>query len=265
MIVDHVVLTASEQIEAHSQDTWELSYIIKGHGRRTIGDRSEAFGPGDMALVIPGMTHQWSFEGESDTIIENISVMFENSLIDRCFSHIFELTAVKDFFSSLNESIMLDSGSSGEIARTLVSMVSADEAERTLKLMQILYLVSKSSDLKSTGHFVRNESREDKLQKVRVYVRCNYKRKITIRDVSEHIGMSETGFCNFWKQMTGSKFWDYVTGERIEAACHLLNISGVSVSDACYQSGFNDLAYFCKTFKKRKGMTPSQYRSIAFR
>ena len=129
--------------------------------------------------------------------------------------------------------------------------------------MRILCIISKSSNLKSAGHFSHNDSREDKLHKVKVYVRCNYKRRITIRDVSEQVGMSETGFCNFWKQMTGGKFWDYLTAERIEAACHLLQTGGLSVSDVCYQSGFNDLAYFCRTFKKHKGMTPSQYRSCA--
>lgn len=51
--VDHVCLTPSQQIGRHQQATWELSYIIKGQGVRTIGGQTEPFEPGDMVLIPP--------------------------------------------------------------------------------------------------------------------------------------------------------------------------------------------------------------------
>ena len=104
MIVDHVILKASEQIGAHSQGTWELSYVIRGQGKRTVGDRTQSFAEGDMVLIVPNMPHHWSFEPE-DTI-ENITVIFDNDFMTR-LSHIPELKSVRDYFSSLDESLVI--------------------------------------------------------------------------------------------------------------------------------------------------------------
>ena len=258
MIVDHVILKASEQIGAHSQGTWELSYIIQGHGNRTIGDKTESFAEGDMVLIVPDMPHRWSFESE-DTI-ENITVIFDDDFITTCFQHIPELKSVRDYFTSLDESLVIGADTKDAIIPLLHAMPDEGDAERTLTLMRILLLISKATKVNSAGRFACKESKEALLNKARIYVRCNYNKHFHLKDIALHLGMSETGFCNFWKQMTGGRFWDYLTEQRIAAACDLLKAGGHSVSFVCYASGFNDLAYFCRTFKRLKGVTPSEYR-----
>ena len=258
MVVDHVILKSSEQIGSHSQGSWELSYIIQGHGNRTIGDKTESFTEGDMVLIVPNMPHRWSFESE-DTI-ENITVIFDNDFITTRLSHIPELKSVMDFFTSLDESLVIGVDTKDAIIPILCGMPDSSDAERILALMRILLLISKATKVNSAGRFACQDSKEALLNKARIYVRCNFNRQFRLKDIALHLGMSETGFCNFWKQMTRGRFWDYLIEQRIAAACDLLKAGEHSVSDVCYASGFNDLAYFCKTFKRLKGVTPSEYR-----
>lgn len=50
---DHVVISPNDQIGLHKQSSWELSYIIRGEGLRTIGDRTERFRQGEIVIVVP--------------------------------------------------------------------------------------------------------------------------------------------------------------------------------------------------------------------
>lgn len=54
---EHVVLSPKDQIGLHKQSSWELSYIVRGEGIRTIGDTKERFQAGEIVLVVPDMQH----------------------------------------------------------------------------------------------------------------------------------------------------------------------------------------------------------------
>lgn len=60
--IDYAVLRPDEQIPEHTQDTWELAYVIAGRGMRTIGDTTEPFCEGEVILIPPGMNHVWTFD-----------------------------------------------------------------------------------------------------------------------------------------------------------------------------------------------------------
>ncbi|WP_149244653.1 helix-turn-helix transcriptional regulator [Dyadobacter sp. 32] len=55
---------------------------------------------------------------------------------------------------------------------------------------------------------------------------------------------------------------EYIIKERIELAKSFLNNPETSVSAACYQSGFNNLNYFTKLFKRSEGVTPTEFQRI---
>jgi AraC-like DNA-binding protein len=89
---------------------------------------------------------------------------------------------------------------------------------------------------------------------------CNAKRRISVSEISRHIGMSKSSFCIFFKKATGKTFVNYLNEYRIETACQLLNTTKNSVSDICYEVGFEDIPYFNRVFKKTKSMSPKEYR-----
>lgn len=264
MTFDHVILKATEQIGLHSQNSWELSYIVKGHGERQIGDSRSPFAEGDMVLVVPNMPHHWVFEeDDEEQRIENITIIFDVNFIAKAFSQIPELEKIKEFYINLRESIVICGETRDKISRLMFCMKGVSEAERIIVLMHILCLIGNEARSVSAGKFLLKQTKEDKLNKAMIYLRCNYKKHFFIKDIADHIGMSEAGFCKFWKKMTGRTFLDCLIEQRISAAKDLFHNPDCLVKEVCFESGFNDVAYFSKTFKRITGMSPSQFRLAA--
>lgn len=87
-----------------------------------------------------------------------------------------------------------------------------------------------------------------------------YTSKITLTDLAEIAGMNEKYLCRFFKSYTGQTPIDYINRLRVDRACFEMTINNMSVTDAAYECGFNELSYFSKIFKKYKGITPGKYK-----
>ncbi len=259
MNYDYVRLKPSEQIGIHSQPGWELSYIIKGHGERTVGDTVSPFAEGDMVLVIPNMTHQWRFEDTGDEI-ENVTIHFDHNFVGEICARITGFVPVVKYLSGLQTSLEITGETRDEIAVEMVGMRDLSEASRAAVAIRILARLGENTESRPAGGFVSGSSAKDRLKEVEIYVKCNFGRHISTKEVARHVGMSESGFCAFWKRNTGSGFTAYLTSHRIGVACYLLEKRELSLSDIAYETGFADLPSFSKAFKRLKGLSPKQYR-----
>lgn len=97
-------------------------------------------------------------------------------------------------------------------------------------------------------------------QSIYLYVMNNYQHNITLDEASRFAGMEKSAFCVFFKKMTGKSFFTFLTDYRIEASCQMLLKTSKSVAEVCIASGFRDVPYYNRVFKKAKEMTPSEYR-----
>ena len=82
---------------------------------------------------------------------------------------------------------------------------------------------------------------------------------ITLARLSKMAGLNEKYFCRVFKEVTGKTFTDYLNGLRIDHACRMLLYEKTSVTEAALHSGFSDMSYFSKVFKKQKGRPPRQW------
>lgn len=89
----------------------------------------------------------------------------------------------------------------------------------------------------------------------------NYAQRITLADLADSAQINEKYLCRFFKEFTGFTPIDYINRLRIDKACYQLAVNKMSVTDAAYECGFNELSYFSKCFKKYMGMSPGAYRS----
>lgn len=104
-----------------------------------------------------------------------------------------------------------------------------------------------------------------KLKKVLKFIRKSYSKPITLEDMSEAAGISPKYFCSFFKKMTSETPVEYLNNYRIERASHKLLGSDETVTDIAYNCGFNDLSYFIKVFKEKKGISPKKFRMAVFK
>lgn len=98
------------------------------------------------------------------------------------------------------------------------------------------------------------------LKQVLEFIENNYTSQITLGQLSASVSMSPKYFCRFFSEMTHQTPMDYLNRQRIEKACYQLATTDDSITEIAYGSGFNDLSYFIRTFKKYKGITPGKYK-----
>ncbi|MFT8929091.1 MAG: helix-turn-helix transcriptional regulator [Sporolactobacillus sp.] len=67
-------------------------------------------------------------------------------------------------------------------------------------------------------------------------------------------------YCRVFKALTGKSTTEYVNALRLEHAARLLK-SGMTVTEAAFSSGFDNLNYFSRRFRRDYGITPSAFKN----
>jgi len=78
--------------------------------------------------------------------------------------------------------------------------------------------------------------------------------------LSKEIGMSSSNLYRKITSLTGMSPVEFIRYIRLQAAAAMMINEGANVSEAASRSGFNDLSYFCKSFKKQFGVSPKKYQ-----
>ena len=106
----------------------------------------------------------------------------------------------------------------------------------------------------------RHEIFDNRLEKVMRFLTYNYQNQISLDEVAEIAGLHPTSFCRYFKDKTGKQLSVYLNELRIGFSCKLLIKGSMQVSQICYETGFNNLSNFNRTFKSITGLTPTQYQ-----
>jgi AraC family L-rhamnose operon transcriptional activator RhaR len=98
------------------------------------------------------------------------------------------------------------------------------------------------------------------VQRIEQYLRDNYSRPISIRDVAAQVHLSERHTSRLFRKATGASIKDRLTTLRIEAATQLLLNGRLAIKDVGAASGFPDVQHFTTIFRRRTGLTPAAFR-----
>jgi AraC-like DNA-binding protein len=98
-----------------------------------------------------------------------------------------------------------------------------------------------------------------KVERVIGYMAEHYPRRLTLKDLGEVIQVSPSYLGAIFKEVTGISPIEYLLTIRMNKAKDLIR-DGYSIAEAAQNTGFNDIYYFSKYFKKAEGISPSQYR-----
>ena len=93
------------------------------------------------------------------------------------------------------------------------------------------------------------------------YIEANYSEAVTIQDLANWLGLERTYLYRLFKSMVGMSPQAYLLDVRIRQACTLLTHSDLTITNVARSVGYEDSLYFSRLFRRKKGQTPSQYRS----
>lgn len=98
------------------------------------------------------------------------------------------------------------------------------------------------------------------LQRAEQFIRENYTRKLSLKEIADVSGLSAPYFSTIFKEEMGENLSKYLNRLRVERAAHLLLETNLSLSEIASLCCFEDQSWFSKIFKTHTGISPGKYR-----
>jgi AraC-like DNA-binding protein/mannose-6-phosphate isomerase-like protein (cupin superfamily) len=245
----------------HCHRDYELTLILKGNGRRFVGDDVSDFAPGDLLFTGPGLPHTWYSEDNGETIV----IQFGEYFLGKDFFALPEMRRLQLFFQKSAHGLVFERAIVNKVKSKMCQLEKVQSAKRIILLLDILDILANSTQYKSLSIHrfsmpIAGKS-EKRIDTVCNYVYNHYIEPITLESISSIAGLKTQSFCRFFKNSTGKVFNDYLTELRIAHACMLLIETEKNISEVCFESGYSNLSNFNRRFAKLKGTSPRNYRN----
>lgn len=149
------------------------------------------------------------------------------------------------------------------VNQILINMEQEAPPKRLLNLLDILLFLSTSKEVKTiltSGFTATNSSDTARIDIVMQFIMKNYNREIYVTEIASKLNMTVPSFSRYVKRHTKKTFSEIISDVRIGYACKLLMEDNYSISEICYQSGFDNLSNFYRHFSKKKGLVPKEFR-----
>lgn len=253
----------------HIHPECELNFIENAKGaQRIVGDSIEEIDEEELVLVTnPHLEHAWKDYRNVSKNIHEITIQFHPDLLTDTFLNKNQMISIRQLFRHAERGVAFSRESIAKVRPLLKTLTCENDSFYSLiKLLIILHELSIDKGMRelSTGQFATNvmhqHSSDESLGRVMDYLSRHYSEVIRLSEVAEMVNMSESSFCRFFKQHTSKSFIDFLTDIRLGAASRALIDSSLSIAEIGYDCGFNNLSNFNRIFKKKKGVTPSEFR-----
>jgi AraC-like DNA-binding protein len=133
-------------------------------------------------------------------------------------------------------------------------MANMVESEGIMKLLVAPFLRTQRECVTKMDKY------DDGFMKVFEYIHNNINRRLELHELAKLVYLNPTYFSNRFEKMVGIRPTKYITRCRLEKAQVLMMDFSKSLSEIAYQTGFNDLPHFSKTFTNSFGIGPAAYR-----
>jgi two-component system response regulator YesN len=100
------------------------------------------------------------------------------------------------------------------------------------------------------------------LGQVKQYLQEHYATDVTLEEVAEKFAISPYYLSKLFSQQCGITFIDYLTDLRMEEAKRLLTETQKGLKEIASEVGYANPNYFSRVFKKKTGVTPSEYKKV---
>ncbi|MBK7104809.1 MAG: helix-turn-helix domain-containing protein [Ignavibacteriae bacterium] len=253
----------------HYHPEIQISYILEGSGTRIIGNSIGKFNKDEIYIIGSNIPHIFKsdkiyYEKKSSLISHSISIYFSEISFGEKFFHLPETQSAYELLLNSRKIIFIKPKINDQIKKEFLNISDVEGFEKFLLFLKILDQLAKTKNsklLSKTTYELRNTEKNGKrINDVFDFVINNYNRNLTLEEISKIANLSVTAFCRFFKERTRKSFIEFVNEVRIGEACKLLNNQDFSISQICYEVGFNNISNFNRKFKEITNLTPKNYR-----
>ena len=248
----------------HFHPEIELVYVNKGKGKTHIGNHLSYFNNSQLLLIGANLPHN----GFTDRLTTNGSetlVQFKPEFLGDTFFEIPEMKPIHILFEKAKKGIVFGVKTKQKLGIKIEKLTEKKGFKQVLILLEILHTLSKSEDytiLNADGFaFEAQAQNNNKIDEIFKYINENFNQHISLDEIAGLVSMTVPAFCRFFKKSTGKTFTKLVNEYRVVHATKLLSESQSSITDICFECGFNNFSHFNKLFKEFTGKSASKYRN----
>lgn len=262
----------------HRHGYIQINYVRKGSGSHLINKNTVAISSGDIFIIPPYIPHK--IITNPDDPLEVIEFEFSTKFILPDSQSIEECAGYLDFaylepFMVAEEQVKprfkLNKPLQAEV-EALLSEVLEESREHQpgymlvvkALLLKLLVTIGRAytREIEGTDTERTFQQYKNMIAQAKDYIDAHYATNISLKEMSEYVGYSQSHFCYLFKAITGKTAVEYINTVRVQHAIELLTCSKLSVLDISQEAGFNTVSNFNKTFKLITGLSPRDYRKF---
>lgn len=257
--------TRSFPFPFHYHPEIELTFVVKGHGQRVVGETVRPYRSGDLACIGSMLPHVWLSDALC-TFTEAYVLRFDAAILEKHFAPLPECSLALGWMQCLARGLEWPGGASWRLREKFENLLRAPTPpQRLLSFLDLILSLSEAGEHRAICGDVREAvvrgSGEQRAGFAVRYLREHFCEKISQGDIAGRVGMEAAAFSRLFRRATGVTFQQMLLGLRLDHACRLLSATRMSVCDICFASGFGNLSNFNKQFFASKKTTPRDYRN----
>jgi AraC-like DNA-binding protein len=246
----------------HFHPEYELVYVEASNGIRHVGQHISSYMGSDLVLIGPNVPHL-NFDYGIETEYRQVVVQLKENFLGDAFIETPEFHSIRKLFEKAYLGLSFSGKTKKSVAEKLRNMQGRSHFDQLLDLLEVFQILATSKEVTKLNEqdtsiklFMDDKIRMGAIYK---YIHSNYDNRPDVNEVARSVHLSTPAFCRYFKKQTKMTFTDFVNQYRITQAKTLL-LKDVSVSEACFEVGFESLSYFNKLFNKLTGENPSAFR-----
>jgi AraC-like DNA-binding protein len=249
----------------HCHPEYEIILVMKSSGTRYVGDHIADFFPGDLCLFGPNLPHTfYNKHMPSDREVHQVVIQFKENCLGAGFFNKPQFASIKALFERSQLGLSFSGPMRDLTEQKIKAMVDTDDDESVAGLIGVLALLAKATDYEvlSAQKQVAASVQKDtaRMNRIYHYLLDNFKNEIILEDMAAMANLTVAAFCRYFKQHTRKTLSEFVNDLRIGYACGLLKQKELNVLQVCFESGFNNISYFNRRFKRQIGVSPLAYQ-----
>ena len=244
----------------HTHPELQFIWIVKGEGTAFIGDRIMPFKDGELFLLSSNLPHVFKSESSIEKV-ESLSVYFHQIIfeLNKSFP---EFDVINKFLHSFTQGVVFKRTIYARLLEKMSLIENSNGIKKILILIELMEEVAIQEDLDfiaSSDYAAPKNKDGEKISKIIEHLYSNYATNISLDEVANIANMTPQAFCRYFKRHTRKSMVQYLNQIRIGKVCNWLQENKYSVTQSCYQAGFNNISNFNRQFKSVTGFTPSGY------
>lgn len=247
----------------HYHPEIELIFVCGGSGKRQIGSNISYFSDGDLVLMGTNLPHCGMTNENTNNDYEMV-IQFKPDFLGEEIWTLPEMQKIAVLLEKAKAGIVFSENIKKEIGQKIVEMHESSSLDKLMKFLKILEEMASTNEYRilNAGKYYLQTQVEDneRINHIFNFVKDHFKEQISLEQISDLANMKVPSFCRYFKKITNKTFTQFVNEYRITHSLKLLAEQPLSITDVCFESGFNNFSYFNKTFKEYTGKSPSQYR-----